>query len=355
MVAVVGAPAQGQLGEVPGAHHQAAALVGDVHEDLGPLPGLPVLKGHVVLAHGLADVLEVAADRLSDVDAPEGGPQALGQLHGVVPGAVSGAEAGHGDGDDVAGRAFHQVHGHAGDEDGKGGVQPAGEPHHGGSGPAVLPMRFLRPRAARRRISSQWFFRSTAFSGMKGRGLTCRVRRVSSTGKEKGSRRIRPRPSGGEGGQAAALIGQALHVDLADCQPRGKAPLGQQGAVFGHQVVPSKDQVGGGLPLPGVGVDIAAHQRPTVPPPGSGGTPPCPPAHRMPRGSGSPWPRPGPAPRRVARRPTGPRRSPPPGPGRASPGRGRGPGCSPVPCARTARPQTPRPALRKTAGLIKLP
>ena len=94
VVAVVGGPAQGQLREVSGTHHQSAALVGHVHEHLGALPGLAVLKGHIVVVHGLANVLEVLSNRRADVDAPEGGPQPLGQLHGVVPGALGGAEAG---------------------------------------------------------------------------------------------------------------------------------------------------------------------------------------------------------------------------------------------------------------------
>ena len=103
VVSIVGTPAQGQLGEVPGADHQPAGLVGDIHEHLGALSGLAVLEGHVVVLHGLADVLKVDLHRPANVDGLEGAAQPLGQQHGVGPGAVGGAEAGHGDGDDVAG------------------------------------------------------------------------------------------------------------------------------------------------------------------------------------------------------------------------------------------------------------
>ena len=122
MVPVVGGPAQGQLGQIPGAHHQTAGLVGNVHEHLGALPGLTIFKGDVVVFHRLADVPKMTLDRLADVNALEGAAQPLGQLHGVVPGAVGGAEAGHGHGDDVAGRPVQQAHSHPGDEHSQGRV-----------------------------------------------------------------------------------------------------------------------------------------------------------------------------------------------------------------------------------------
>src|SRR5699024_5325278 len=65
---------------------------------------------------------------------------------------------------------------------------------------------------------------------------------------------------GGEGGVAPALVGQAAHVKFGGGQAAGEALLGQHGPVFRDEVVPGKDQVGGGLPLPGVGVHIAAQQ-----------------------------------------------------------------------------------------------
>ena len=62
VVAVVGAPAQGQLGKVSGADDEASGGVGDIHQDLCPLPGLAVFKGDGVVRHIVANVLEVAAD-----------------------------------------------------------------------------------------------------------------------------------------------------------------------------------------------------------------------------------------------------------------------------------------------------
>ena len=40
VIPIVRGPAQRQLGHVPGSDHHAAALVGGIHQNLGPLPGL---------------------------------------------------------------------------------------------------------------------------------------------------------------------------------------------------------------------------------------------------------------------------------------------------------------------------
>src|SRR5699024_786752 len=77
---------------------------------------------------------------------------------------------------------------------------------------------------------------------------------------EVGTPPLRGRGRVGEGVHPSALIDQPLHVDLGDGQRRGEALLDQKGPVFRDHVVAGKDDVGGGLPLPGVGVDVAAAQ-----------------------------------------------------------------------------------------------
>ena len=138
MVAVVGGPAQGQLTEVAGADDQAPPLVGQVHEDLRALPGLGVLKGDGLVLHGLADVGEVLFHRLADIDLHEIRAQLHGQQFRVGTGAFGGAEAGHGDGQDALPVPAQHIEGQGGNQDGKGGVQPAGQPHHGAGGVGVL-------------------------------------------------------------------------------------------------------------------------------------------------------------------------------------------------------------------------
>ena len=68
MVAVVGTPAQSQLTEVAGSNNQTTGLVGDVHQHLGTLPGLTILKGDAVVLHALANILKVDLHRVADVD-----------------------------------------------------------------------------------------------------------------------------------------------------------------------------------------------------------------------------------------------------------------------------------------------
>ena len=64
----------------------------------------------------------------------------------------------------------------------------------------------------------------------------------------------------GKGVHPPPLKKQLVHINFADSQPSDKAVFRQQSPIFRHQVVPGKDQVGGGLPLPGVSVDVAAQQ-----------------------------------------------------------------------------------------------
>ena len=263
VVAVIGGPAQSQLTEIAGADDKTAGLVGDVHKHLGPLPGLSVLKGDGVVLHAVADVLEVALDGVTDGNGAKGGPHPLCQDHGVVFGAVGGAKARHGHGNDVRGGPAQHTHGKSGDEKGQRGVKAAAQTHHCRSGAGVLQPLFEA-------------------HGGDGQNLLAPVRPVGGVLRHKGGGgdvagdgglaggELRPScgqtATGGitetglrrEGGQPPPLIHQPLYVDLADGKAGGKAFLRQKGAVFGDHVVAGKHQVGGGFSLPGIGVDVAA-------------------------------------------------------------------------------------------------
>ena len=63
-------PAQGQFRHVPGADYKPSHLVGNIHKDLGPFPGLAVLIGHVVIVHVLSNVRKMLAYGLADIDLP---------------------------------------------------------------------------------------------------------------------------------------------------------------------------------------------------------------------------------------------------------------------------------------------
>ena len=110
----VGAPAQGQLGEVARAEHDSPALVGDPEEVVGAQPGLDVLEGHVVdLLAGGERVAEVGEQLLRggpDVDLLEGDAERLAQPGRVALGGLAGREARQREREDVAARSVHPVH-----------------------------------------------------------------------------------------------------------------------------------------------------------------------------------------------------------------------------------------------------
>ena len=149
-----------------------------------------------------------------------------------------------------------------GDEDGQGGVQAAGQPHHGAGGVCVLQPLFQPPGG------DGEDFLTALLPGP-------RVRRDEGGGGDgAGEGGFLPLkfaviregiPIAGRGGVGVhplPLIGQPLYVNLADGQPGAEPALRKQRPIFRDHVVPREYQVGGALPLPRIGVDIAAHQPP---------------------------------------------------------------------------------------------
>ena len=133
MVAVVGAPAVGELGHVLGADVDAAVgkAVGDVHEDLGALARLRVFVNHVAVLGVVVNVLEVLHDALADVDDAHRRAELLGDDDRVRLRAVGRAEAGHGHGGDGVLRQTHHLRGLGADDDGERGVHAAGDADDG--------------------------------------------------------------------------------------------------------------------------------------------------------------------------------------------------------------------------------
>ena len=225
VVAVVGAPAQSQLAEVPGADDKTAGGVGDIHEHLGPLPGLGVLIGDGVILRVVADVLEVAADAARDIHRAQGGPQPLRQQHRVGLGAVGGAEAGHGDGDDVRGGTIQHLHGQGRDQHRQRGVQTPGEAHHGGFGPGVLQPLFQAQGRDAQDLAAP---RLTALRVLRHKGGGGDVAGKAGLGEvhvEVHPPDLRVLFERGIGVHPAALRRQLPNVDLADGEARGKAAL----------------------------------------------------------------------------------------------------------------------------------
>ena len=131
LVAVIGAPAVGLLAEVLGADVEAVHLVGDVEEHHRALARLGVLKDDAVVVKVVAYRLEVLLHALAYRDNAQLRAQALGNRDGVVLRAVGGAEAGHGDGDDVAPRQAAYIHRAGAGEHDERGVHAAGDAYDG--------------------------------------------------------------------------------------------------------------------------------------------------------------------------------------------------------------------------------
>ena len=164
VVAVVGGPAQRQLRQIARADHHAAALVGEVHQHLGALPGLGVFVGHVGDRGVVADVGEVLLNRCGDVDLPQRHAQGLAENRGVVLGAAGGAEAGHGGCEDVRAGAVQRVHGPCGHQQRQRGIQSAGHADHRRPGPGVL-----QPLLQAAGLDAQYVFRALPHScGVRG-------------------------------------------------------------------------------------------------------------------------------------------------------------------------------------------
>ena len=257
VVAVIRAPAQGQLAEIPGADDNAAALVGNVHQNLGPLPGLAIFKGDGVIVHVVADILEMAADRGGDIHRAQRGPQLLRQDHGIVAGAVRGAEARHGDGDDIRHGPVQHFHGKTRDQHGQRGIQPAGKSHHSRFGAGML-QPLLEPKRGNEQDLPAALIPVGLSLRHKGpwRDIAGELR--FGNRQRKGHAAVGC-PAGHRLG-AAALIAELLHIDLAEQKPSVKSPLRQKAAVFRNHLVGAKYHVGGGFPLAGTGINIAAQK-----------------------------------------------------------------------------------------------
>ena len=111
MVAVVGRPAQRQLGEVAGSDDQSGFRVGDIHQYLRALTCLRIFIDHVAVLRIVPDVGKMPVHGIGNIDRPEIHAKLPAECFGVGSCAHGCAEAGHGHGDDIPAGASEPVGG----------------------------------------------------------------------------------------------------------------------------------------------------------------------------------------------------------------------------------------------------
>ena len=280
VVAGEGGPAEGDLGEVPGADHDPALLVREVHEDLGALAGLEVLVGGALAVPRVeADVPDVLLAGGPDVDLPQLGARRGGEAPRALQGAGGRAEPGHGHREDAGAREAQEVEGPHADEEGEGRVEPPGEAEDDTLHPHVLDPPgeaggldredLAAPLVEGRGVGGDERVRVHRPHEPVGRGRGHGVEGHGAVGGKGGVDRV------GERGLARTLDAQPLDVHVGHHELALAAEalaLGEEDAVLGHEQVAAEDEVGRGLVDAGVRVDVRreraarllAHELPAV-------------------------------------------------------------------------------------------
>ena len=266
VVAVVGAPAKGQLRQVARAYDHRSHLVGHVHQNLCSLTGLSVLVGHIMLLHVVADILEMLRHGLGNADFTPSDAERLHQADSILMRPVGSAEARHGDADDTRARKAETVEGTHSDKQRQRGVEAAADADDG-----LVAVGMLQALAQGEGLDVQNLFASARHI------LVCRnegmridvAQKLKVTG---GSRLgiYDLRQAGrrhAEGGVVLPFRAQTVDVNLLDAHLRvdGKAPgLGQQASVLIDECVAAKDHILRRLAKAAAGINIAANHAGTL-------------------------------------------------------------------------------------------
>ena len=257
MVSVVGGPTQSQLAEIAGTHHDAAKIIGQVHQHLGALPGLGVFKSHVVTVGIMSDILKMLGDGRADGNAAQAQTQLLAQDLRVVSGPAGGAEARHGDGHHALGPLAQQPHGLFGHQQSQGGIKTAGHADDGAGG-----VDMLQPAGQGLALKGKDMGTVLVPGGSVGHPGVLRngagqfgLKQIHGKGNV-GRIRIGTRIAVG----FAPVDEQALDVDLRHGhggQGKGRA-FRQRDAVFRNELLAGKHHIRGALAHAGVAQDISA-------------------------------------------------------------------------------------------------
>ena len=277
-----GAPAQGQLGQVPRTQHDPAALARDTEEEVSAQARLDVLKGDVIdlpaplaAAVGVTHLSEHLGGGGTDVQLLDVAAQSPGQGQGIGLGVLGGGEARHGDGVDVLAPQTQAVHRPGGDDEGVGGVQPAG---HADDDRGQADGLHTLDQGRDLDVVGLVAVLGQAGRVVRDKGEAVHGAAQPDVGARGAQSGDRDTPEGGvseqrgavviEGALAQALGCQGLDVDVDHRGARAvREALGgaQQLPTLVDEGLPVPGQVRGGLPLAGGGVDVGSQV------PGGGG------------------------------------------------------------------------------------
>ena len=201
----------------------------------------------------------MAAHGVGNVDLAKAYAQLIAQDLGIAACAFGGAEAGHGNGQNILGIAVQNAHGAHSHQQRQAGIQAAADADHRRFGPGVF-------KALGKAVGLHFQNQLAAFgtAGSIGRNKGCCGHRAG----ERNLHGIKIKLDhiiagiiGGKGGVVHTLAPKALHIQLAFGIAGGEGgAFGQHRAVFGHNVVCAKHHVSGAFTVTGVGVNIAAQQ-----------------------------------------------------------------------------------------------
>ena len=258
VIAVVGRPAERQLGQIARADNHAALLVGKVHQHQCTHTRLTVLKGDGQILLGLTDVRKMLIDRRLDVHGFERNAIGFRQLFGVALGAGGRAEARHGDSEDALAVELEHIKGVHQHDKRQRGIQAAGQTDN-----RCLGVRMAQTGRQTGRLQRQDLL--TAFVTERLVGRNERRARELAVSKVVFRRCQREREyialDRFKRIHALTLMCQTLKVDIRvnDALLKHSA-LGKQCAVLGNEVVPCENQILRGLAEAGIRVQVRAQQ-----------------------------------------------------------------------------------------------
>ena len=258
MVAVVGRPAERQLGQVARADHHAAVLVGKIHQHQRAHARLTVLKGDRQIVLGLADVHEMLIDRRLDVHGLERNAVGFRQLFCVALGAGGRAEARHGDGQNALAVELQHIECVYKHDKRERGIQSAGQADD----------RRFRVRMAQTGRQTGGLKRENLLTALIAERLIRRNERRArecTVSKVVLHRRKREREHAAldrlERVHALTLMCKALEVDIrVNDALRKHFALGQQCAVLRDEVVAREHKVLRGLTETGIRIQVRTQQ-----------------------------------------------------------------------------------------------